>query len=642
MLAVKIFAILLFYSFVCTSLGTFVLRLLDSKPKALLQHSGAARLATAFLLGQGALANLWVLIALAGWFSPSVVIGVMTVCLISGARELFRHLKGFAHTLANLWADLKIEAFGWQIIAALALYLALAGVTTLAAPLQGDAILYYMVLPKVIASSHFLDVFPLMGAHVNSFGLQGEMHYAALMSLGLSDAAQLFAWISGLTGAVLLCALGANLGLGRRAQWLVLAMIYTSTCVLWVMQGKTDLFTTALGIAALYWVLQDNRLGLRLAGLFCGFALVSKLSYVVSFLPVIAFLLVWQHIQKSHNEREKPFLRSWMLPLGKTFITFGLWAVLAATIHLVKNGGLLGNPFATGSDARGWGWNPTVLDGFIPKRIYLTYLIELTFGSYDHYRVQLGNLSPLILGFLPLGFLLPKTRPWFRHPLAGVTLGAAVGMMTWVILYPGYIEPRYLMATLLLFSLLPARAAEHISTHSGTTRLLSRGVLGCALITLISVSLSSTTLGNHPVFFPGKTMTYLRGGLPECHLYSGACRAQVFLNQHAKAGERVLMGIPHAYWLRSDLLQCTESLGSFTNLNTGDLHWQEIFESGFKYILAEKSQLESISPPNRIHLVILFEEDNFVVYRLDYDFPLEDSHQVCRQRTNHKWDVVSK
>ncbi|NPV85831.1 MAG: hypothetical protein HPY45_07460 [Anaerolineae bacterium] len=642
MLAAKIFAILLFYSLACTSLGSFVLRLLDSKSKALLQHSGAARLATAFLLGQGALANLWVLIALAGWFSPGVVIGVTTISFISGARELLCHLRGSVRTLANLWADLKIEPFGWQIIAVLSLYLALAGVTTLAAPLQGDAILYYMVLPKIVASSHYLDTFPLMGAHVNSFGLQGEMHYAALMSLGLSDAAQLFAWITGLAGAVLLCALGARLGLGRRAQWLVLAMIYTSTCVLWVMQGKTDLFTMALGIAALYWVFQDIRLGLRLAGLFCGFALVSKLSYVVSFLPAIAFLLVWQHIQMSHNEREKPFLRSWMLPLGKTLITFALWAVLAIAIHLVKNGVLLGNPFATGSDARGWGWNASVLDGFIPKRIYLTYLIELTFGSYDRYRVQLGNLSPLILGFLPLGFLLPKTRPWFSSPLVGVTLAAALGMMIWVILYPGYIEPRYLMATLLLFSLLPARAAEHISLHSGTSRLLSRGVLGCALITLVSVSLSSTTLGNHPIFFPGKTLTYLRGGLPKCHLYGGACRAQVSLNQHAKAGERVLMGIPHSYWLRSDLLQCAESLSTFADLNTGDLHWQKIYESGFKYILAEKSQLESISPPNWVHPVILFEEDNFVVYRLDYDFPFEDNHQVCRQRTTHKWDVVSK
>ena len=76
--------------------------------------------------------------------------------------------------------------------------------------MMGDAAAFYMILPKIMANSH--ELIPVPGYEsFMSVGLQGEMHYAALMVLGSADAAQLFEWPTILAGAVIFLAIGSKL-----------------------------------------------------------------------------------------------------------------------------------------------------------------------------------------------------------------------------------------------------------------------------------------------------------------------------------------------------------------------------------------------------------------------------------------------
>ena len=74
----------IFYSTAALFVGCFLMRCVGMA----CENHGAitlpARLASAFLLGQGLLANVWLLIALAGWLNIWVVSLALCACLLLG------------------------------------------------------------------------------------------------------------------------------------------------------------------------------------------------------------------------------------------------------------------------------------------------------------------------------------------------------------------------------------------------------------------------------------------------------------------------------------------------------------------------------------------------------------------------------
>ena len=159
-----------------------------------------------------------------------------------------------------------------------------------------------------------------------------------------------------------------------------------------------------------------------------------------------------------------------------------LGLIIALLPHLIKNGLLFNNPLAPfGTDLM----NLLNQDWFGPattRRVLLTYPLALTFGDYWG---QLGNLSPLILGFLPLAIFLPRPRNPVTSPLIVLTLAALVGVLAWITIRPSMLLPRYMLATLLLFVLLPARAAEFLTLHDSYPRYLPVKLPGRSAIVLI-------------------------------------------------------------------------------------------------------------------------------------------------------------
>lgn len=635
--------LLLVYSAACLGGGTLALRILAYRSDTAVKQSAGTMLATAFALGQGLLASLWLLLALVGWFLRPVVIGVVVILALSGAILAWDWIRGFTRQVVLIWRELRSDTWGWQSLAGLTMLLCLAWITSIGRPLDGDASAFYMVLPKVVAASHRLVPLPGLEGFTN-LGLQGEMHYAALMALQSPDAARMFAWPTILAGAVILLALGRRVGLGRRGQWIALAGLFTSSAVIYLSgDGKVDLFAVPFGLAAYYWVLQvrngPRRLALWLTGLFSGFAIVAKLSYLPVMAPGIVLLLVWQYWEDIRDPIKR---KQTLVTVTTAGLQIFVGLLLALTPHLIQNGILYHNPFSPfGSNTMGWAeqlwFGPETT-----RRIVLTYPLALTFGMY---WAQYGDISPLVLAFLPLGLLLPRPRSFLASPLVAVTLAALVGLVVYAVFFPSVLAPRYFLVVLLLLILFPARAAEFVSQNDSRPRWLAAGVMGVTDITLIVTGLYF--LGN--VFYPFNMYQYLTGNLSECArgqtIY---CDAMTAINGAAKPGDRVYLMSFYRYWLRPDLIQCV--LTSSGVPLGADERWAYLYAQNVSFLLADKAThsaeidaLDLSNPPGWLELKLLYSngDGTLMAYQIKWVDPPTQISETCQQLNPPAWDIVS-
>ena len=206
------------------------------------------------------------------------------------------------------------------------------------------------------------------------------------------------------------------------------------------------------------------------------------------------------------------------------------------------------------------------------------------------------------------------------------------------------IAPRYMLATLLLFVLLPARAVEYVSQNDARPHWLAFGVILCTVTTLVAVGLLSL----NTVFFPKTTYRYLSDKMPDCYREDQWCQAMVAINHDATPGARVFLASYYRYWLRADLLQCVNKSTDFAGLgDTPAIRWQTLYQRDFSYLLADRSThglfldgLDLANPPSWLKLVVLFQSDPITVYRLYGVRPPSRQVEACRQVDPPSWDVV--
>jgi hypothetical protein len=275
----------------------------------------------------------------------------------------------------------------------------------------------------------------------------------------------------------------------------------------------------------------------------------------------------------------------------------------------------------------------------------LTYPLALTIGNYWG---QYGDISPLVLAFLPLVFLLKKPRSLMASPLAAITAAALIGLLSWIVLRPTVLAPRYILAVLLLFIIPASRAAEYVSQNDSKPRLLTVSIMGAAYATLVAVGLYFLST----VFFPGNAYHHLTGKLSECDRDGTYCAASAVINNDALPGERVFLATYLRYWLRPDLIQCVENQReeeNFSRLATVDERWTYLYQHGFHYLLTETAthgaQIDGLNlanPPSWIKLHLLFGADGTLkVYRVETANPPVRQLEACRQVSPPAWDVSS-
>ncbi len=645
-LLLKIVLMLFVYSVACLGIGNISLHVLTRFIKQSHQASPGTEIATAFILGQGVLASFWILLALEGWFIPELLFGVVLTVAISGVFFLYQRWTDFRRQIVSIWRELCSEPLVWQLMAGLTLFLCLLWVTSVGRSLAWDAITFYMSRSKLVAYSH--QLLPLRGfENLSSFGFLGEIHYAALTALADETAATLFSWPTSIAAAIILMAVGRQVGIGRRGQWIILTIFYSTSAITFLSgDGKVDLFALALGISAYYWGMKiqkgPRQLASWMTGLLVGFSSIAKISYVPVMGTSILLIAGWGLLDEKFSQHQ--FLDTLKSILLCGFQT-SLALILALLPHFIMNGLLFDNPFLPfGSDYHTWE-NQSWFSPVTTNRILLTYPLSLTYGSFF---AQMGNLSPLVLAFLPLSLYLPRPRSWFRSPLFVVTFSAVVGILTWVIFRPSVFAPRYILATLMLLTLLPAKAVEYAS-RSVYSRWIIAGIFISVLVTGLSVGRLSYTMG---AFSPVKTYQYFAGKLNVCGRDDlHYCEPMELINQEAEFGDRILLGSYPRYWLRSDLLQCLSNIEDEAAIFSApeDDRWLAIYQRGFRYILVATtthahflSMLDYEDLPSWLNVVEISNDGQIILYRLDTTEPPGDQLLACQRRSSSKvWDIVS-
>lgn len=630
---------LLLYSLACIGTGVLTLRVFAHRP----EETPMTEIALAFLFGQGILGSFFIFPALAGMFTLPIILGMLIPLACWGTWHLFRTSGTVCPAINQLCREFRSAPLAWQITTVLVVFILLAGGCSVVAEITDDARAFYMVLPKVVAASHRLVPLPLY-EDFSVVGLTAEMQLAALFLLGMpGGSARLFCWLTVLAGAVILVAISKRAGLGRRGQIIALAMLATSTAVAWLWgSGKTDFFAAAFGLCAYYYALkswdQDSRKhAVLLAGLFTAFAIVAKLSYLVPFLPSVLILLYWPEMQ---NLAQTWRSRKQRLALLRRCVTvavlFGAVAAIAFVPQLTKNWMLYGDALKTLGGGFQW-FSPETT-----RRIVLTYPLVLTYGSY---WAQFGNMSPLLLAFLPLALLAPcPQKPW-NGPVAALATASLAGVVIWVMLFPSVPMPRYFLATLLLLIVPASLAAEQFSSMG---RISAHVVwAGTLLILLLFYKVYS------PFFFNWKdayrnVVSGQTEGAPSGAEVNSYPVYQA-LNLVADPGARVFTLTYFKFLLRPDLIQCaTRSSERPTSLDAEkpEGFWRRMHTQGFTFLLAEDAYNEIAvdrlikTKPAWVAFEPVARQGTWRAYRISYQNAPEKIQWVTREVAPGAWDVV--
>jgi hypothetical protein len=627
---------LFFVTFACIGGGAILVRPLKLKASLGL----CVPFSVLFFLGQGLLGSGLILLALAGLFNLTYVATLLFIFACLGLCHVFLNRRNLYSGWQGIGADWLHDNLLWKITA-IAVVLALAaGMSGVGGRIDGDARAFYLALPKVIAASHRLV--PLPGYETfTSVGLLAEIQLAVLFLLGMPGAsARLFCWVTGMAAATVLGHLAAYAGLGRRGQILCLAMLGTSSAVAFFWgQGKTDLFAAGYGLCAVLFALSSwksvaRRYAIFAAGGLTAFALVAKLSYLVAFLPCMAILLLWgewpQIVASLRDAQARTaLLKKYSVEL---LIFFGAMLVIFLP-HLAKNLFLFGTLGETYGNHQYFSPETT-------KRIVLTYPLLLIFGNF---WAQYGNLSPLLLAFFPLFFLLEKNRNVLPAMWPALLVAAISGLLCWIAIFPAVPMPRYFLATLLLLFIPAAWAGERFSQ--------SRKILGYAVplasIVVISIFVKASSIEIFPFKnaydYLVRTQTEQAINVDERLSYE----AYTALNNAAEPGARVYLISYFRFWMRPDLIQVTNGIRDGNigwDEKNPDQFWLKLHENGFTYLFVDRAHpaLEEMrKKPSWVRLEQLHPQSNYGgVYRVIYTNPPESRKWTTREIRPGAWDVV--
>lgn len=623
------------YVFACLGAGKIIYYLFLKKFDGI-RISAGTEAASLFLLGQGILASFWLLLALIGLFSFAIVKTITIVLFIFGLLSSSNLLFNLLKQITEVYKEFKKDYFEWKVLIILTTLICLAWVFSLARTPQGDASGFYLALAKVIAFSERLIKLPGY-EDFTSIGLQGEMHFAALISIGSPESTQLFMWLTIGAGSILLLALGRKLGLKLHGQWLALVMVFTSSAIIDLSgSGKPDLFATAMAFAAYYWAVNinhDTNLSFLLTGLFAGLALVGKISYAITLIPSLVLIMVWNtYIQSRKN---KFFL------LRPEYIKFFIGISITVIPHLIKNQVLFENPFV-----------PLGIDGIInqdwngpetTKKILLFLPFALTFGDY---WAQMGNLSPLVLMFLPLFKLLPKPEKWLQSRLVMVTIASIVGLVCWFLFRPSTFAPRYFMGCLLLLIIPTSRSAEFFINQQANK--ISKYLI--IIPTILVIMLTGSYYSTH-IFLVKETYDLLSGKAPNCQIDPNHCNYTETANNTLEPGERLFANDNLRYWLRADLIQCglsSEETEKYLELDTSEQRWRYIIGRGFGGILV-RNTLNPIANSIRNDIktipdwleITIQQDERLIFIKLTSLEPQYKPLFACKQINPPAWNVIS-
>jgi hypothetical protein len=642
--------ICMLYCIAALCLGALIIRLAARAKYAAADEDRLAVFTTAFLLGQGLLAAIWQLQALGGWFSLPVIIGGLALSFLASVRFALHIAAGMWRTAVAALREYRREPPLWlAVFASTTLLILMTGISTLNPPQpRGDSLAFYMALPKVISASQ--QLLPLPGYEAfTQIGLQGELHFAALISLNGGVAAKMFMWPMSLAVAAMLVSIGGKVGLGRRGKWIALATIFTSTAFtssIW--NGKVDLFSAAMGLLALRWSLEVGKGPVgeltRLARLAAGLAIAAKITYLIPLVPGLLLIFIWR--LRASRGQEPLFGKAFLSAAWRAVFWLGLWTALAFLPNVIKNTVLFGQPLAplfNPEETTKWmqAWYTPATTG----KILLTYPFSLVYGRYWG---QGGQISPLLLAFLPMALFLPRPREWKESKLVPVALAGLVGIVLWHLYSPSAFAPRNMLASVLLLVLPGIRGVEVILDRKSGSRLLLGAVAGSVLVALMIGIMGITNITK-----TGILRAIGRVSLCDMETYGSdaTCRIAERINEEARPEERIFLAAYYRYWFRPDIIQCvnsTEETEALDAIAEAEEAWSYLHEHGYRYVVIDEithgnafDLLEIDRIPEWMNVETVFEDWPFVAYRIESTDPSSSPTYICSQVDPPAWEVIS-
>ena len=632
------------YTLACVGMGQLALSALAGHEWPPLSASSTPHLAGRFILGQAVLAAIWVPIGLVGWFGPVVIVGTLATVIGLSASQLFPLLRNTLSWVRSFFKWLRGERVGVQLFAmALALLIFEFGAAAWIMPPRGDAEAFYIPYARVIAATQRIELMPGPYEYLSSIGLMGELHFGALISLANVSSAKFFVFPLAVSAAAMLVAICSEAGVGRMGRMIAVAMLFTTTAFTHhIFDGKTDLFPTALGLMAVWLLLAAGesvpvRTAYAVAGLCTGFALMAKFSYALGFLPAVCVFLVWRQLTNGTSivQVSGSKFRSGAM------VVFAVCAVAATVPHLAKNAVLFSSPLAPflgGSEDKGW-LNQAWFTPEVTRRIVLSYPFALVFGRYPG---QSGNLSYLLLAFLPLAAWLPRPTHLSKSKLTELCLAGAIGTISWIAVRPSMIAPRYYLPTLLLFYPLAAKAAEQVLIKEAPFRWLGAGIM--------AILLSALAVFSYPLLPAVRQVpNALLGRLDPCVLASPYCEPLITMNRQAEPGDRIYFAGYYSNWLRTDLLQCRNDLADSQALETATDaagRWAMLYARGFRYVIIDNtsrlpivSLLDPSTIPPWLNVNEILKTKELSVLRLSNRAHDQKVERDCVQDASHMWHV---
>lgn len=573
----------------------------------------------AYFLGQGILASWFLLLAAGNTFTSPIVITTVSIGAFLALPLLWqsaRVWRVYPRHLRDSWRDLPIE---WRTLAGGVVLLIGFGFTSLGGWVQGDAIAFYLVVSKLVCETGGIEPVPSYESF-STVGLLAEVLIAGLMCLGTPElSTRIFSWFNFLPMSVAFYGLAAQCGLGIRGRILTLTVVATSSAVLVLWgTGKTDLFAVGPAIASTIlalasWNERHKLLSITLSGMLCGFAVIFKLSYAVPLVPAVALIVSWPILFQTWEDiRRAP--RQAFLHLvscgalsGAVFVCGFLFAVAP---HILKNIYVNGSAFGSFSLDSAWFASKTV------RRLILTYPFALTYGNY---WAQFGNLSPLVLAFLPLLLVSRQPTRWVNSKVAAVGVASCAGMFCWLVAMPSIFMPRYFLATVIMLSIPAAAAAESFSLRN---RWLGVLVVAAALVSTALAPINANA--SFPTFQPGNVLQHLLD--PDEPSSVGPLMARYAdmhkaVNQRAGVNDRVYLWTHYRYWLRSDLLRKANTDDENKVGRSVDVFWDLIRKKGFSFVMidgvflpAGKDAIEKV--PADLGLKELYNDGELAAYEV--------------------------
>ncbi|MFT3894639.1 MAG: hypothetical protein QM730_23670 [Anaerolineales bacterium] len=640
---------LLVFSCACISLGKFTQKALKIE-LPILPSTGLTRLAiicTDFLVGQGLYSLVFLAFAGTHKLTSMYVYILLLAGILSGFGQLKRSVLEL-FTKSSAVADEKPARTIYKFIYWSSISVLILSIFCTMARLSYDFTAIYFSDARITALTGKTNFFMNDTFVVSVF--QTAIQFTALMLSFGDQSARLFSWMCGVVIIIVGMAIGERMKLSKRALYILLMLMVTTTALSDLMgDGKVDLISTAPAVAAIYWIVvgsvdrQLNRSSLLLVGFLCGLAIVGR-PFNAFLLGIFIILFYFQNILSKNG-----FGRTDFKPSIISLFWIGVGVGVLGLYHLFANWIILGNPFAfitslskINPSNGPWGFNP--------QTIFLFRLFYPFVATYLNTPQSLGNMSPVIVAFIPILFIQDVRKDiHISRELFNLAVVCLVTLLLWVFLFFTVLEFRYVLSIWIILFIPLAQIVAGILENQDYVLRTTLSLSIIALLIFINIRTAYSVLDTYSPID--------KLGNPQC-TGSRFCEYLNSINNSAAPGDCVLTLSAFRYYLRTDLFICSTGHDEYQRLQAASqidsaALWGEIYRQGYKYIAYENdyttrhAQLEIIPDPNNapewIDLEPLFgkPEDLQIAYKINVSNPPIQPETSCQKKSSGIWEVYS-